>query len=54
MAYKELKKMMTKASGLKAAGSLDERPKNYLKTTITMRQHSKQRINKELLRYSLQ
>ena len=30
-----------------------EKPKGYLKTTIAMQQHSKNRMNKELLRYSL-
>ena len=54
LAYKELKKMMTKAQGMKAVSTIDEKPKNYLKTTIAMKQHSKQRMNKELLRYSLQ
>ena len=31
-----------------------EGPKNYLRTTIAMQQHSVKRMNKELLRYSLQ
>ena len=31
-----------------------ECPKNYLRTTIAMQQHSVKRMNKELLRYSLQ
>ena len=30
-----------------------QKPKGYLKSTIAMRQHSKNRMNKELLRYSL-
>ena len=30
-----------------------EKPKGYLKTTIAIQQHSKNRMNKELLRYSL-
>ena len=54
MAYKELKNQMTKAQALKGISNLDDKPKNYLKTTIAMKQHSVQRMNKELLRYSLQ
>ena len=54
-AYKELKKIMTKNQGSKI-GATDhaEGPKNYLRTTIAMQQHSVKRMNKELLRYSLQ
>ena len=31
-----------------------EGPRNYLKTTIAQQQHSIKRMDKELLRYSLQ
>jgi len=53
-AYKELKKIMVKNQGSKMANEQVEGPKNYLRTTIAMQQHSVKRMNKELLRYSLQ
>lgn len=46
---------MTKNQGSKmGASDHAEGPKNYLRTTIAMQQHSVKRMNKELLRYSLQ
>lgn len=53
-AYKELKKMIAKGNGGKGTDDQVEGPKNYLRTTIAMQQHSVKRMNKELLRYSLQ
>jgi hypothetical protein len=54
-AYKELKKHMTKAQGNKIAEHVTSGPpKSYLRPTIAIQQHSKNRMNKELLRYSLQ
>ena len=53
-AYKELKKCMVKSQGSKTMPATQtEKPKGYLKTTIAMQQHSKNRMNKELLRDSL-
>lgn len=52
-AYKELKKIMVKNQGSKMGADHTEGPKNYLRTTIAMQQHSVKRMNKELLRYSL-
>jgi len=51
-AYKELKKHMTAAIGTKINEDVTAN-KNYLKSTIAITQHSKNRMNKELLRYSL-
>ena len=54
-AYKELKKHMTKAQGNKIAEHVTSGPpKSYLRPTIAIQQHSNNRMNKELLRYSLQ
>jgi len=52
-AYKELKRIMLKGQGSKLGSSNIEGPKNYLRTTIAAQQHGVNRINKELLRYSL-
>lgn len=51
-AYKELKKHMFAAIGKKINNDVTA-GKNYLKSTIAITQHSKNRMNKELLRYSL-
>ncbi len=53
-AYKELKKILVKNQGSKMGADQADGPKNYLRTTIAMQQHSVKRMNKELLRYSLQ
>jgi len=45
---------MVKNQGSKMGADHVEGPKNYLRTTIAMQQHSVKRMNKELLRYSLQ
>ena len=52
-AYKELKRIMLKGQGSKMGTSQLEGPRNYLRTTIAMQQHSVKRMHKELLRYSL-
>ena len=53
-AYKQLKKIMVKGQGSKMANDAIDGPRNYQLTTIAMQQHSNKRMDKELLRYSLQ
>jgi len=60
VAYKELKKFLalSKDDGLSknTLASLQYNPgsKSYMKQTVSMMQHSKIAMNKELLRYSLE
>ena len=53
-AYKQLKKIMVKGQGSKMPSDAIGGPRNYQRTTIAMQQHSTKRMDKELLRYSLQ
>ena len=53
-AYKQLKKIMVKGQGSKMGNDVVDGPRNYQRTTIAMQQHGNKRMDKELLRYSLQ
>lgn len=52
-AYKELKMTLGKSTANRVQTTAPGGTRGYLKTTITMQQHSKNRMNKELLKYSL-
>ena len=53
--YKELKQILGKSVANKNASLINTAgTKNYLKTTITMQQHGKNRMNKDLLKYALE
>ena len=45
---------MVKGQGSKMGNDVVDGPRNYQRTTIAMQQHGNKRMDKELLRYSLQ
>jgi hypothetical protein len=59
VAYKELKKCLQQSKEDNSqlnnlAADYNISTKSYLKNTVSMMQHSKQNMNKELLKYSIE